>query len=114
MPASIDTLATDLTMLFDYNNLNHNELRHVWLSGETEKNKASVAKYADLNKWELPEKRPVQYVDLTFGPPGEYAFEVSLSMMVDAVLHSSQNQLIIYQKTPSTGWLCLLTRELFS
>lgn len=114
MPVSIDTLTTDLTMLFDYNKLDVNHIQNVWLSGEAEKNAASIAKYADLNKWVLPEKRPIHYVDLTFGPPGEYAFEISLSMMVDAVRHSSQNQLIIYQKTPSTGWLCLLTKELFS
>jgi len=114
MPVSIDTLPDDLTMLFDYNKLDTNSLQHVWLSGDTEKNAANVARYADLNKWSLPEKRPIHYVDLTFGPPGEHAFEISLSMMVDAIRHSSENQLIIYQKSPSTGWLCLLTRELFS
>lgn len=114
MPLSSEHLHEDLDMLFEYNKLHFNELSHVWLSGETENNSAAVSIYADSHQWSLPKKNPVHYVDLTFGPPGELSFGVSLSMMVEAVRSTSKNQLIIYQKPQSSGWLCLFTRELFS
>lgn len=114
MPLSPEHLHDDLDMLFEYNKLNFSELSHVWLSGDTEINSAAVSIYAEAHQWVLPKKKPVHYVDLTFGPPGELSFGVSLSMMVEAVRSTSQNQLIIYQKPQSSGWLCLITRELFS
>ena len=114
MPLSPENIHDDLDMLFDYNRLNMNDLKHVWLSGETENNAVVVSMYAESHQWLLPKKKPVHYVDLTFGPPGEQAFGVSLSMMVEAVRLTSQNQLIVYQKPKSSGWQCLITRELFS
>lgn len=114
MPLSPADLHNDLDMLFEYNQINFNELSHVWLSGETENTSAAVSVYAESHQWVLPGKNPVHYVDLTFGPPGELSFGVSLCMMVEAARCTSQNQLLIYQKTQSSGWLCLITRELFS
>lgn len=114
MPLSPEYLHNDLDMLFEYNKLSFNELTHVWLSGETENNSAAVSVYAESHQWSLPKKKPVHYVDLTFGPPGELSFGVSLSMMVEAVRSTSENQLIIYQEPQFSGWLCLITRELFS
>lgn len=114
MPLSAKKLADDLDMLFEYNRLDVSELQHVWLSGDTENTAVSVAVYAQSRQWQLPVKRPVHYIDLTFGQPGELAFAVSLGMMVEAVRSTSQNQLIIYQPPQASGWLCLITRELFS
>ncbi|KQN64799.1 hypothetical protein [Erwinia sp. Leaf53] len=114
MPLSQGSLHDDLAMLFEYNRLNVNELEHVWLSGESANNAVALSIYAESHQWLLPEKKPVHYIDLTFGPPGELAFGVSLSMMVEAARSTSKDQLIIYQKPQSSGWLCLITRELFS
>lgn len=114
MPLSPGYLADDLKMLFDYNKLSFNELEHVWLSGDIEDISAAVSIYAESHGWLLPRKKPVHYLDLSFGPPGELAFALSLSMMVEAANKTSQNQLIIYQQSQSSGWLCLITRELFS
>lgn len=113
MPLSPDNLPDDLDMLFDYNKLNVNDVEHVWLSGNTDNTLVAVSIYAESHQWILPKKNPIHYVDLTFGPPGELAFAVSLSMMVEAARSTSRNQLIIYQKPQSSGWLCLITRELF-
>lgn len=114
MPLSPGYLSNDLDMLFEYNRFDFNKLSHIWLSGETDVHSAAVSIYAEAHQWVLPKNKPVHYVDLTFGPPGELSFEVSLSMMVEAVRSTSQNQLIIYQGPQSSGWLCLITRELFS
>lgn len=114
MPLSPDNLPDDLDMLFDYNRLNVNEIEHVWLSGDTENTSVAISIYAESHQWILPKKKPIHYIDLTFGPPGELSFGVSLSMMVEAARNTSQNQLLIYQKPQSSGWLCLITRELFS
>lgn len=114
MPLAPGKLSDDLNMLFDYNKLNFNELEHVWLSGDAGDTSVDIALYADSHDWILPKKKPVHYIDLTFGPPGELIFGLSLSMMVEAASKTSQNQLIIYQKPQSSGWMCLITKELFS
>ncbi|MFZ4835373.1 hypothetical protein [Rouxiella sp. Mn2063] len=114
MPLTPEKLPDDLDMLFDYNRLNFNELEHVWLSGDSEDTSANIALYANSRYWMLPKKKPLHYIDLTFGPPGELAFGLSLSMMVEAVDKTSKNHLIIYQESQSSGWMCLITKELFS
>lgn len=114
MPLTPNNLPNDLDMLFEYNTLNVNDVEHVWLSGDTENTSMAVSIYAESHQWLLPKKKPVHYIDLTFGPPGDLSFGVSLSMMVEAAKSVSRNQLIIYQKPQSSGWLCLITRELFS
>ncbi|MDC6119676.1 hypothetical protein [Serratia rubidaea] len=114
MPLSPGRLPDDLDMLFDYNGLDFTALQHVWLSGESEQTAVDVALYAESRQWVLPKKCPFHYVDLTFGPPGEFAFTLSLSMMAEAAAKTSQNQLIIFQQPQSSGWMCLITRELFS
>lgn len=114
MPLAPGELSDDLNMLFDYNKLNFNELEHVWLSGDAGDTSVDIALYADSHDWILPKKKPVHYIDLTFGPPGELIFGLSLSMMVEAASKTSQNQLIIYQKPQLSGWMCLITKELFS
>ncbi|NCI16632.1 hypothetical protein EHJ07_09040 [Cronobacter muytjensii] len=113
MPVSAESLSDDLDMLFQYNRLDVNELQHVWLSGDTENTSVNISVYAQSREWQLPVKKPVHYIDLTFGPPGELAFEVSLGMLVEAAINTSQNQLVIYQSPQASGWLCLITRELF-
>lgn len=114
MPLAPGNLSNDLNMLFYYNKLDFNELEHVWLSGETENTAVNIALYADAYNWILPKKKPVHYIDLTFGPPGELILGLSLGMMVEAARKTAQNQLIIYQKPQSSGWMCLITKELFS
>ncbi|WP_338629018.1 hypothetical protein [Yersinia intermedia] len=114
MPLAPGKLSDDLNMLFDYNQLDFNKLEHVWLSGDTENTSVNIALYADVHDWILPKKKPVHYIDLTFGPPGELTLGLSLSMMVEAAIKTSQNQLIIYQKPQSSGSMCLITKELFS
>ncbi|CQH58841.1 hypothetical protein [Yersinia frederiksenii] len=114
MPLALGKLSDDLNMLFDYNQLNFNELEHVWLSGDAENTAVNIALYANSHNWILPKKKPVHYIDLTFGPPGELILGLSLSMMVEAARKTSQNQLIIYQKPQSSGSMCLITKELFS
>ncbi|EOY5383457.1 hypothetical protein ACP6OQ_003433 [Cronobacter dublinensis] len=114
MPLSTGNLTDDLDMLFEYNRLDVNALQHVWLSGDTENTSVNISVYAQSRQWPLPVKKPVHYIDLTFGPPGELAFEVSLGMLVEAAITTSQNQLVIYQSPQDSGWLCLITRELFS
>ncbi|ELQ6243300.1 hypothetical protein ACVRTC_003566 [Cronobacter sakazakii] len=113
MPLSAENLSDDLDILFEYNRLDFNDLQHVWLSGDTENMSVNVSVYAQSREWQLPVKKPVHYIDLTFGPPGELAFAVSLGMMVEAARNTLQNQLVIYQPSQASGWLCLITRELF-
>jgi hypothetical protein len=114
MPSHPDELSSDLDMLIDYNKLAVGDIEHVWVSGCTENTAVNVCQYAETHRWILPKKKPLHYIDLTFGPPGEFAFELSLSMMVEAVKVTKKNQLIIYQESQSSGWMCLVTRELFS
>lgn len=114
MPLVSGELLKDLACLFEYNDIDFNELNHVWLSGETEGIAVAISIFAESHQWILPRKKPFHYVDLTFGPPGELSFEISLGMMVEASRITSQNQLIIYQPRYSSGWLCLITKELFS
>lgn len=114
MPLSPGVLHKDLACLFEYNNLDVNDLSYVWLSGDTRDNAVAVLTYAELTQWLLPKNRPIHYIDLTFGPPGELSFGISLSMMVEAARATSKNQLIIYQTPQSSGFLCLITKELFS
>lgn len=114
MPLSPDKLPDDLSMLFDYNKLTVNDVEHVWLSGETEDTAVHVTQFAEARHWVLPKKQPVHYIDLTFGPSGQFALPLSLSMMVEATGITKNNQLIIYQESHSSGWMCLVTKELFS
>ncbi|KFK91888.1 MULTISPECIES: hypothetical protein [unclassified Serratia (in: enterobacteria)] len=114
MPLLPEKLSDDLDMLFDYTRLEKKQIQHVWLSGYAETTPAEIALYADTRQWMLPQKQPVHLLDLSFGPPGALSFGVSLAMMVDAVGKTAQNQLIISQTPQSSGWLCLVTSELFS
>lgn len=113
MPVTPEKLSGDLNMLFDYNQLEKEQIQHVWLSGNTDIVE-DLARYAETYHWILPKRQPVHLIDLTFGPPGELSFGISLAMMVEAVCKTSENQLIIGQTSQSSVWLCLVTKELFS
>ncbi|KEY58904.1 hypothetical protein [Serratia sp. DD3] len=114
MPLTAGKLADDLDMLFDYNCLNKNQMQHVWLSGEIENTPADIALYADAHQWPLPAKQLAHLIDLSFGPPGELSFPISLAMMVEAAHKTAMDQLVISQTSRSSGELCLVTSELFS
>lgn len=114
MPLSPGHLSKDLDMLFEYSGINKNQLQHVWLSSDVKNTQVEIALYADAHQWALPGDQPVHLIDLTFGPPGEHSFVISLAMMVEAVNNTEQDQLVIYQTPQQSGWLCQVSRELIS
>ncbi|MFC0228693.1 hypothetical protein [Serratia aquatilis] len=114
MPLIPGKLSADLDMLFDYTLLDRDQLQHVWLTGKAENTLADIALYAANHNWSLPKERPVHLIDLSFGPPGELSFGISLAMMAEAISKTSRDQLVICQAPQSSGWLCLVTSELFS
>lgn len=106
-----NNIEKDLEMLFEYNQINKRDLRHVWLSGMSGDFISKLMQYADRYKWELPAKHPFYLIDFSFGPPGEMAFPVSLALLVDAAQKTEANQLLIVQVSPQSRLLCLITRK---
>lgn len=114
MPFEPEKLNKGLELLFDYNKLNKTPPEFVWLSGEIESIQPVIAKFAYNRHWNLPVKQPFHYIDLTFGPPGEFSFATSLVMLAEAANITTKDQLIISQIPQPSGWMCLITRKLFS
>lgn len=114
MPLAPGKLSDDMDMLFNYSDINKNQLQHVWLSSDAKDAPVKIALYADAHQWGLPGNQPVHLIDLSFGPPGELSFALSLAMMVEAACNTEQDQLIISQTSQQSGWLCLVSRELSS
>ncbi|NDL64190.1 hypothetical protein [Acerihabitans arboris] len=114
MPLEHKNLNEELKMLFNYNGLDTRPPEYVWLSGEIEGTQPVIAQFAYKRHWRLPLKQPFHYIDLTFGPPGELSFAITLAMLAEAADLTSKDQLIISQMPQPSGWMCLITRELFS
>lgn len=53
MPVTPEKLSGDLNMLFDYNQLEKEQIQHVWLSGNTDIVE-DLARYAETYHWILP------------------------------------------------------------
>lgn len=114
MPLAPGQLSNDLDMLFNYSGISKNQLQHVWLSSDVKNTPVEIALYADVHQWALPASQPVHLIDLSFGPPGEISFAISLAMIVEAVSNTEQDHLVISQTPQQSGWLCLVSRELIS
>lgn len=114
MPLEAGQLINELDMLFEYIRPDKERLEYVWLSGAAEKTAAEIMQYATRNQWPLPEKRPLHYIDLSFGPPGEMALPLSLAMLAEAANKTGKDQLLVNQTPQQTGTLCLITRELYA
>ncbi|MCY9801514.1 hypothetical protein B9P84_23360 [Citrobacter braakii] len=114
MPMEAGKFVNELNMLFEYIQPDKQSLEFVWLLGAAEKTASEIMQYATLHQWPLPEKRPLHYIDLSFGPPGEMALPLSLVMMVEAASKTGKEQLLVNQTPLQTGTLCLITRELYA
>lgn len=114
MPLEQGNLDKELKMLFDYLAPDKETLNSVWISGKSDSTMRELVTFAFHHQWRLPVNQPVHYIDLSFGPPGEHAFEISLAMLVQAVSITSRDQLIISAAAQMPGNMCLITKELFS
>lgn len=114
MPLEAGKLNNELDMLFEYVQPDKQSLEYVWLLGTAEKTAAEIMQYANNHQWPLPEKRPLHSIDLSFGPPGDMAFPLSLAMLAEAANITGKDQLLVNQTSQQTGTLCLITRELYA
>lgn len=114
MPLEVGQLINELDMLFEFIRPDRESLEYVWLSGAAEKTAAEIMQYATWHQWQLPEKRPLHSIDLSFGPPGEMALPLSLAMLAEAANKTGKDQLLVNQTPQQTGTLCLITRELYT
>ena len=111
---SSDSLTGALDMLSEYNGLEKESIRYVWLSGMDADERTRLIQYATLKKWSLPERQPLISLDHSFGPPGPLMFPVVVSLLANAAKHTGEIQLLISQNEKNMYSLCLITRELFS
>ncbi|WP_227317175.1 hypothetical protein [Cedecea davisae] len=114
MPLEVGQLINELDMLFEFIRPDRESLEYIWLSGAAEKTAAEIMQYATRHQWQLPEKRPLHSIDLSFGPPGEMALPLSLAMLAEAANKTGKDQLLVNQTPQQTGTLCLITRELYT
>lgn len=116
MPLDPEGITYNMDVLLEYNQLQTNELQHVWVTETDEKLIASIMQYADQRQWQLPKRLPVHLIEHSFGPASEMAFPLALAMLTDAVNITGRDQLIIGQTLPQmkTTQLCLITEKLFS
>jgi hypothetical protein len=116
MPLYPEGIAYNLDILLEYNQLQVNELHHVWVTQTDETLVANIMQYADQRQWQLPKRLPVHLIDHSFGPASDMAFPLALAMLTDAVNITGQDQLIIGRTLPQTKTmqLCLITEKLFS
>lgn len=116
MPLDPEGIAYNMDILLEYNQLQVNELHHVWVTQTDETLVANIMQYADQRQWQLPKRLPVHLIDHSFGPASDMAFPLALAMLTDAANITGQDQLIIGQTLPQTKTmqLCLITEKLFS
>lgn len=113
MPLEKGKLIKELDMLFEYIQPDKDSLEYIWLLGTAEKTPAEIQQYATLHQWLLPEKRPLYSIDFSFGPPGEMALPLSLVMLAEAANKTGKDHLLVNQTLQQTGYLCLITRNLY-
>lgn len=110
---SADSLSDALDMLSEYNQLEKDLVRYIWLSGVDADQQGQLTQYLATRQWLVPDKKPFILLDHTFGPPGPLMFPVAVSLLVDAAKHSGKMQLLISRQQENKYSLCLITRELF-
>lgn len=110
---SSDSLVKALDMLSEYNRLEKELIRYVWLSGMGADERTQLILYATAKKWSLPERHPLISLDHSFGPPGPLMFPVAISLLTDAAKRTGEMQLLICRNAQGTYSLCLITPELF-
>ncbi|MGV3346802.1 hypothetical protein ACGVWS_14060 [Enterobacteriaceae bacterium LUAb1] len=110
---SSDSLTGALDMLSEYNRLQKESIRYVWLSGMDADEWVQLVQYATAKQWALPEKYPLISLDHAFGPPGPLMFPVGVSLLAEAAKHTGEMQLFIARHEKNRYSLCLITQELF-
>lgn len=108
------SLTGALDMLSEYNRLEKESIRYLWLSGMDADERIRLVQHATSKQWPLPERRPLISLDHSFGPPGPLMFPVVVSLLADAAKHTGEMQLYISRNKKNMYSLCLITRELFS
>lgn len=111
---SSDSLIEALNMLSEYNRLEKESIRYVWLTGMDADERTRLVQHVTSKQWSLPERNPLISLDHSFGPPGPLIFPVVVSLLVDAAKHTGEMQLFICRNERNMYSLCLITRELFS
>lgn len=111
---SSDSLTGALDILSEYNRLEKESIRYVWLSGMDADERTRLVQHITSKHWSLPERRPLISLDHSFGPRGPLMFPVVVSLLADAAKHTGEMQLYISRNEKNLYSLCLITRELFS
>ncbi|MDR0807071.1 MAG: hypothetical protein LBN41_10070 [Enterobacteriaceae bacterium] len=107
-----EALTKDLDILFEYNCLDYENLRYVWLSGMETDTRTALVQYAALKHWALPSKMPYLSLDHSFAFPGPLMFPVAISLVTDAAIETGKMQLLISQHSQNDFLFCLITRDL--
>lgn len=108
-----DSLHDALDMLSEYNRLEKESLRYIWVSGMKADDQSALIQYIIPKQWPLFERRPLISLNHSFGPPGPLIFPVAVSLLTDAAKHTGEMQLFICRDEEDMYSLCLITRELF-
>ena len=106
-------LNSALDMLSEYNRLEKEPLRYIWVSGLNADDQSLLIQYIISKQWPLFERRPLISLNHSFGPSGPLMFSIAISLLTDAAKYTGETQLLISRDEGNMYSLCLITRELF-
>lgn len=110
---SSGSLTEALDMLTEYNRLEKESIRYIWLTGMDAGERTRLVEHITSKQWSKSEMPLLILLDHSFGPPGPLMFPVVVSLLTDAAKHTGEMQLFISRSEENIYSLCLITQELF-
>lgn len=115
LPLEPEGLERNLDVLFRYNRLRGEDVRHVWFSNIGDDSTETIMRFSEKEKWQLPKRQPLHLLEFSYGPPGKLMFPVSLALLAHSAKKTETDQLLVFCPPwkSEQQCLCLITRRLF-
>ncbi|WP_434524656.1 hypothetical protein [Photorhabdus asymbiotica] len=112
LPSLPGEIIQDLHILFEYNRIDKNSMRHLWVTGITNDVLTKLAIYSNERSLNFSPENPIHLIDRTFGSPGPLSEFLVSAMITEAVGLTNSDHIIINQLPEGRTVLYLMTKEL--
>ncbi|NHB63751.1 hypothetical protein [Photorhabdus sp. RW14-46] len=112
LPSLPGEIIKDLQILFEYNRIDKNNMRHLWITGVTNDVLTELTINSHDSAFNLFTENSVHLIDHTFGPPGPLSIFLASAMLTEAISLTGSDHIVINQLPEGSASLYLMTKEL--
>ncbi|NHB88430.1 hypothetical protein [Photorhabdus tasmaniensis] len=112
LPSLPGEIIKDLHVLFEYNRIDKNNMKHLWVTGITNKVRTELMIYSYDNSLSFSPENPIHLIDHSFGQPGPLSVFLTSAMLTEAIHLTNSDHIVINQLPEGSAVLYLMTKEL--